>query len=322
MAEILIDDLTTRTLEGEGVFDALMETNRIRLDREYQKTRIKGPDYSKVYLGGMEAAMQQSIIYLLGRQKADKEAELISEQILKTIAEVLLIGAQKDKIAAEIDLMVDQLITEALNRDKTTAEIDLLEDQLLTQAKERDKIDSDIALIDQKTATEVVNTANATKQGLLITEQIAKTVSETALITQKKTTEVQQELVLKKQIEKLTQDILLAAAQVSKMAVEETLIGLQGDKATAEIALLAQREITETAQTVDAAGGILGAQTTVYAKQAEGFDRDAEQKMMKMMADTYSVEKTADSDTIVPPSLNSGSIDSVVNWAKSGHSVP
>jgi len=335
MAEIVIDDLTTRTLEGTGAFDSMLHTHKIRLQREYDKNRIRGTDYSKVYLGGMEAAMQQSIVYLLGRQKADKEAELIVQETLKVIAEVILIGKQGEKLDAETDLLIDQLITAALNRDKTTAEIDLLIDQLLTQALERDKLTSEIALIDQKTLTEVENTGLVAakivtegKQQALLDAQISKLGKEEDLIDG--------------QIEKMDHEINLMEAQVwsEKGKVSDDcsitdaptviggLIGGQLTKITNEGLLIVQKVETEKAQTIDTVeagtvAGVIGKQKDLYSAQTAGFARDAEQKLAKIMVDTWNVRRTTD-ETGTPPDpagLGDAELCKVIDKAKEGIEV-
>ena len=75
-ATILITDLTAQTPEAPGVFDALMKSVEVRLEEEYNKGRIKGTDYSKVYLGALEASMQQALAFVLGKQQADKNRML------------------------------------------------------------------------------------------------------------------------------------------------------------------------------------------------------------------------------------------------------
>ena len=126
MAEIVTDDLTTSDLPGTGVFDELMVANQVRLDREWEKNRIRGADYAKVYLGTMEATLAQSVVYLLGRQKADKEAELIEEQTKKVTAEIELIHAQVIKTHAETSLIEQEekkVFQETLNLEATYDQI-------------------------------------------------------------------------------------------------------------------------------------------------------------------------------------------------------
>ena len=68
-------------------------------------------------------------------------------------------------------------------------------------------------------------------------------------------------------------------------------------KAAAETALLNQKVITEKAQTdgsVISPDSILGKQVILFKVQADGFQRDAEQKAAKLMIDTWSVRRGTD----------------------------
>ena len=70
---LVITDLTQGTLEGMGVFDALMRANKVHLEAEFQKNRIKGPEYATVYLGSLQAVMQAALTFLSQSQKVTKE---------------------------------------------------------------------------------------------------------------------------------------------------------------------------------------------------------------------------------------------------------
>lgn len=119
----------------------------------------------------------------------------------------------------------------------------------------------------------------------------------------------------------------LIDAQISKTAKEEALIDAQILKITAEIAVLDQRKLTEEAQikdTVDGAtvSGVLGKQKSLYAAQTDGFTRDAEQKLTKMMIDAWAVQRTTD-EAISPAGagITDSEIKKVVDKAKVGIGV-
>jgi hypothetical protein len=104
MADIPASDITSGYVDGDGVFDLLMTAVGSHLKQEYEEGRIKGSDYANVYLGSMQSVLQQAILFLLQRQKADKEAELTDKQIEKTDAEICLLEA---KCATEQAQIVD-----------------------------------------------------------------------------------------------------------------------------------------------------------------------------------------------------------------------
>lgn len=104
------------------------------------------------------------------------------------------------------------------------------------------------------------------------------------------------------------------------------------EKLNAEISLLRQKTVTELANTCNTIPtglgfnntitiqGNVGKQMDLYSAQTAGFARDAEQKLLKMLIDTWSVRRTTDDGTIASPSngLDDASILSLVNKAKAG----
>ena len=193
---LTVNDLTLATLDGTGVFDVLMRANKAHLESEYQKNRIKGPEYATVYLGSLESVMQTSLQFLLNKDKSDLEAQLIQAQIEKVNAEINLVKQQTANAVIEAEVLRAQ-------KCKLDAEFDVLLQSKL------------------KTATEVT--------------------------------------------------------------------------------LLAQKTQTEKAQTVAMgvdADSVIGRQKALYAAQATGFERDAEQKVAKLMIDSWNVRRTTDEGTV------------------------
>jgi len=78
------------------------------IHQEYAKQRIKGSDYSKVYLGGMQAAMSQAVAFALGKDEAAAKAELAKYEILKVQAAINLIFAQVCETEKKIELLQAQ----------------------------------------------------------------------------------------------------------------------------------------------------------------------------------------------------------------------
>jgi len=246
MAEITTEDLTEGVINGSGVFDEMQKSFAVNIQEEYNKSRIRGPEYSQVYLGGMQAAMQQAVAFILGRQKADKEAELIQEKIT-------------------------------------------------TETKVRDKIDAEIALIN-------------------------------------------------KQIEKMTHEILESEAKVWVMRAQVTsntaqttpptniqvaggVLGEQIRKVQSEVTLLDQKRVTELSQTnADAAfvknNSVVGKEILLRQRQADGFYRDAEQKLAKIAGDSYNIQfSTLDGevgDGQIPGHFTAPGVNSILDMAVRG----
>ena len=196
MTTLTVNDLTQASLEGTGVFDVLMRANKAHLDAEFSKNRIKGAEYSTVYLGSLQSVMQTALQFLLQKDQAELQALLIAKQI--------------EKIDKEIDLVVQQ-------------------------------------------------TANAVIEADVLRGQKCKLDAEF--------------------------DVLLQ----SKL------------KTASEVTLLAQKTQTEKAQTIAMgvdADSVIGRQKVLYAAQATGFERDAEQKAAKLMIDSWNVRRTTDEGTV------------------------
>jgi len=255
--KIGIKDLTTGAINGDGVFDEIMSTIQIRLDREWDKDRIKGTDYSKVYLGAMEASMQQSIAFLLGKDKAYIES--------------LLIDAQREKTEAEIL-----------------------------------KVEAETKLINQKNSNSII-------EGQILSIQL-----EIAKLTEIKT---EQEIENLKAVEAAewakTLDIVDGVPVTG-------LIGAQKFKVNADTDLTVQRKKTEMSNILDTIdgnpiAGINGKKMSLYQQQGDGFTRDAEQKLTKIMTDTWSVRASTNENTDTRfTNLDNESIGEVVNKAKAG----
>ena len=136
-------------------------------------------------------------------------------------------------------------------------------------------------------------------------ESVMRTALEFVMQNQKASLEA---TLLEKQIQLVTQQGLNAViegdvlrAQECKLKAEYDLTLLMKDKTSAETALLTQKIATEKAQTV-ALGvdddSVIGKQKLLYKAQTDGFARDAEQKVAKLMTDTWNVRRTTDEGTV------------------------
>jgi hypothetical protein len=126
---------------------------------------------------------------------------------------------------------------------------------------------------------------------------------------------------------------LLTQAQIDKANKELALLDKQIELIEAQIAsqeanntLIAQKVKTEKAQiqdTVDgeAVVGVTGAQTALYKQQKEGFIRDAEQKALKIISDTWITRKTVDDGTPLPTGFDTGAVDAFTRKVADGVEV-
>lgn len=123
---ITVADLTEAEIKGNGVFDVLMRSVEEHIEREYKSQRIKGPEYSTVYLGSLQSVLQNSIQFLLQKDKSDLEQQLIAKQIEKLDKEMEVLDKEICKLNAEFDVLV-------LQKDKVVAETALLDQKRLSE---------------------------------------------------------------------------------------------------------------------------------------------------------------------------------------------
>lgn len=142
-----LEELTTISTDGTGVFDVLMRANKAHLEQEFTLGRIKGVEYSTVYLGSLEAVMRASLEFLLQREKSRAEIALVEAQTAKVEAEVALVEQQTANAVIEATVLQAQ-------KCKLDAEFDLLQSNKLKTAQET-------ALLLWKTNTEQAQTQGA-----------------------------------------------------------------------------------------------------------------------------------------------------------------
>jgi hypothetical protein len=301
MAELTILDLTTGALNGTGVFDKLMASTKQHLEAEFDKGRIKGPEYATVYLGALDNVMANALQFLLQKAQIGLQADLLQQQILLAQVEV-------QKAAIQLQLL-------DIEKLKATAEVNLVNAQVATATQQRLNMVAEA----EKTAAE---TLNVPKQGELLDAQIVQSQRQNLLVTQQITNLAAELPKIVAEVAEMESRAALAAQQVINLTAEGLNIPKQGEvldaqvcklqaefdltvntntKTTGEIALLTQKTATERAQTL-AIGvdpdSIIGKQKSLYTAQTAGFTRDAEQKAAKLLVDTWSARRMSDEGTV------------------------
>jgi hypothetical protein len=286
---LTIADLTTNVttdtsfvVTGDGVFDDLMETVDAHLDAQFKLGRITGTDYSTVYLGALQATLQQAVAYLLGQESTNAQVvsagiqdALVTAQELKVDADIVSLGIQ-DGVTTKQGLLVDAQVISAGVQDGVAVKQGL-------------KIDAEELLVDaQKLKVDA--------EELLVDKQALQVDAEIAVLDQKEITEwaatEQTTAIAPTSTSVIGIDGALKAAQIAKLGADQTAVA---DKAVAEVSLLGQKEVTEYSQTNQttltpaAAASTIGKQQTLYTEQAKGFQWNADQKYLKTLLDAWSI---------------------------------
>lgn len=345
---LTIAELTTATTDGTGVFDVLMKAVNAHLEKQFKANRITGAEYAKVYLGSITAVMQFGTQFLLSKDRAQLEnlqiletVKLAQVQTVKAHAELQLVRAQIQTAyyqAAEMRLKAYTLrnayaqskmdlvlgynnVLEAESKQKLTNA-----QYQATYAQTHDTLD------DGTPVTGVVGADRVMKelQGQLVGEQyeLARSEVRDTLSTggtfagmtaiKKATAEAQRKLTLEQ-------------LDTQRAQTKETLEGggaIQGlvskEKATkeAQIKLILEQYETQRGQTRGTLStgegvlGLVGAQTRLYDQQIVSYKRDAENKAVKMLLDTWTARKTIDEGVAVPVALDVPAIETIFTTYK------
>lgn len=272
MAEIVLAELTAGTLAGDGVFDKLMAATKAHLEAEFTKNRIKGAEYSQVYLGALDNVLANSVQFLLQKKNVGLQADLLAKQILLAQAEIERAAVILQQEEVKLEILMNE-------KDKTAAEILLITAQAALTTQQKLNLIKDL----DKTTAEIAQ-LGATK--LQTEAQTVQLAAQTALTTQQKLNAVTENTVL--------------IAQECKLRAEYDVLLSTNLKTAAETTLLTQKVATEKAQVTGLGvdqDSVIGRQKLLYQAQTDGFKRDAEQKAAKLYVDVWSARRMTDEAT-------------------------
>ena len=120
------EDLTTRVVDGSGVFDALMSGLSAHLKKEYEQNRITGEQYTKAYTASLGGALQTATSFLLGRDQAYWQAVLA--QIQARTSEIQVVTAR-----VQLEVAKAQLATARIQAMNAEAEFALTKMKIATE---------------------------------------------------------------------------------------------------------------------------------------------------------------------------------------------
>lgn len=157
MTEIVklpIEEFTETTVDGKGVFDQLMQANKAHLEQEFQKNRIKGPEYATVYLGALESTMATALRFFIDGRKSELEIELMRAQIALANREIDLAEKKLEMMECEQALCRANILKVNADVEHIEAQTELVKQQEVlavlqeaTVAKEHCKLDAEFDLI-------------------------------------------------------------------------------------------------------------------------------------------------------------------------------
>lgn len=222
---------------------------------------------------------------LMRTLKAHLKEEYSQSRIRGTEYATVYLGA--------LNATMDKSLQFLLTRDKVKLEADVLELQATQMLLDGKRTALEIDLLEQQRN-------KAFLDGELVKAQVAKVYQDVCLgaLQETKMQEeidlLQEQFLNAKEVTKNTkQERFVINATKCKLDAEFAVLVQQKQKVTAEKELLVQKKTTEQAQTADTAAGgsVVGSQIALYTAQSAGFARDAEQKMTKMLLDTWNTRR-------------------------------
>jgi hypothetical protein len=100
---VTLEELTDGCVGGDGVFDTLMASVDLHINREFKNNRLTGDQYANVYLNSLTAVLDQSVKFLLTKDRSRWEA--LTAQMQARIAEIkateALIELEKVKVETQ-----------------------------------------------------------------------------------------------------------------------------------------------------------------------------------------------------------------------------
>jgi hypothetical protein len=338
------ETLTTRQVDGQGVFDALMSSVNEHLKVEYDKGRITGAEYTRTYIALAQAAMTNAVQYALTKDQSFWQAQ--NAQIAAVTARVGLENARLKHVhqtPAEIDLIQKQAAAADAQRtltlkqvDVATAQITLVGAQANQVGVENNRITAQTAQITAQTAqiaiensrinaqTTQINaqTAQVTAQTNQIPVQTSQIQAQTALLTAQATTVPIQNAQIQAQTAQVTAQTAQIEAQ-TLLVTQQRLVATEQVQATiAQTALIREQSEVQRAQTLNTRldgttiTGVLGKQRDLYNQQIEAYQRDAEVKIAKLFSDAWITQKSIDEGLVAPGQFQNETINNVLQVAK------
>ena len=268
--------LTTGMVNGKGLFDSLMHTVKQHLQQEFDENRIRGSEYTKVYLGSMEAVLGNTVQYLLGMSLIEEQKEKLSLEAEILRQEIKLFPLKEKQLDAQIKLTDAQI-------KKAEVDIRQAEEQVLL-AKEQVKLaKAELEMMPLKKnqlQTETTRLQHEIERTRYEIDNILPLEKEKVDLSSKK----------------IASDIRVTDSQVKTMEWQyQNQLPQELAKTRSEIELIDSKTASEKKQPI-----LSDWQVQLFQKQIWGFERDAEQKVAKIYSDVFSVQKSVD-DGLQPP---------------------
>ena len=128
---------------GNGVFDVLLNVINKNIELQYENGRIVGKEYADVYLGGVQATLQQSIEFLLRKELVYWQVEVAQKELEIKQLEVGI----REKELALAELALKEKYIDRVIKDKEAAKLGL--DNVVKNMEEKRLVNPNMVYVPQ-----------------------------------------------------------------------------------------------------------------------------------------------------------------------------
>lgn len=224
-----ITELTTCTLDGNGVLDTLLRTTRVNLREEFDKGRITGHEYATAFVDTYVATLGTAANYVMSRYELP--LKLMNMELQNKVVE-----GQLSKIPEELNLLRKQVLAQVELTNLTRAQIEQLEAEL-------SKIPHQIAILKKELVL-------ASAKGSLSNLEVDKATTELELKVPIEISNLtKQGDILTAQATKLADELLKTPIEIEMLGKQVASLDAQIAQTTAKTTLVPQELLQLTAQT-------------------------------------------------------------------------
>lgn len=344
-------DLTEKVVDGNGVFDALMTSNKAHLRGEFEAGRITSDQYAKAYIELSMGAMSSAVQFLLSRDQVAYQSMLAQAQARQ---------AEADALTAAVNLERSKV-----DYASQMAQLDTLHGQVALGKMQLSIADVDYCLKKEQHTQAQYQTSNMLpaqleqlqKQTDLVEEQISRENYQTTSILPAELDQLQKqtnlldeqytqqqyttEFMMPAQLDQIQKQTELVEEQISTAEYNLTYLYPEQVRDVTKAAdikayqvdtmLPTQRELVQEqveakhAETADMrtdgraqVRGMIGKQKELYDQQIDSYQKDAAYKVGKLYSDGWITQKTLDEGLTAPDSYTNVTVDSVLSDLRAG----
>lgn len=325
--QISNEDLIDPSVDGNGLFDALMESQAAHLRKEYEGGRITGDQYSKAYIGLTTAALSASVQFLLGRDQAHWQAVALKQQALLAEREAATAVVRHE--AAKIDLVNSRTLQKQNEANLALAKIQLAVEEMRHQIQSEElkqaKIRTASVLPEEARAAKIgADTAAYTLESIMPLDMALR--RHEADEAEYRLTQVLplEKSSLEEQIRQttFTIDHLLVEDERIKKADADTRLYTLTAVLPSQKWLIDEQAEAKRAETLDVRSdeqtvtGSIGQQKSLYAEQRESYKHERHYKLAKLYSDAWVTQKTLDESVTPPYQFTQDKINEVITHTR------